>query len=94
MIKNYFAHAWNYQYAKCYGSPEFSAKNPESLGHDRITVRSLKLLEGGKSIFVEMPDLEPIMQLHIRMHLQDADGTESKTDLFFSPMFPDTNYSA
>ena len=94
MIKNYFAHAWNYEYAKRYGSPEFSAKNPESLGHDRITVRSVKLLEGGKSVFVEMPDLEPIMQLHIRMHLQDADGTEFKTDLFCSPMFPDTDYSA
>ena len=92
-VKNYFAQAWNYEYAKRYGSPEFSAKNPESLGHDRVTVRSVKLLEGGKSIFVEMPDLEPIMQLHIRMHLQDADGTAFKTDLFCSPMFPDKPYS-
>ena len=92
-VKNYFAQAWNYEYAKRYGSPEFSAKNPESLGHDRVTVRSVKLLEGGKSIFVEMPDLEPIMQLHIRMHLQDVDGTAFKTDLFCSPMFPDKPYS-
>ena len=63
------------------------------LGHDRVDIRSVKLLENGTSIFVEMPDLEPIMQLHIRMHLQDADGTEFKTDLFCSPMFPDKPYS-
>ena len=92
-VKNYFAQAWNYEYAKRYGSPEFSAKNPESLGHDRVNIRSVKLLDDGKSIFVEMPDLEPIMQLHIRMHLQDADGTKFKTDLFCSPMFPDKPYS-
>ncbi len=92
-VENYFAQAWNYEYAKRYGSPEFSAKVPQSLGHDRVNIRSVKLLEGGKSIFVEMPDLEPIMQLHIRMHLQDADGTEFKTDLFCSPMFPDKPYS-
>jgi len=93
LVKNYFSHAWNYEYAKRYGSPEFSAKVPESLGHDRVDIRSVKLLENGTSIFVEMPDLEPIMQLHIRMHLQDADGTEFKTDLFCSPMFPDKPYS-
>ena len=89
VIKHYFAHAWNYEYAKRYGSPEFSAKAPDSLGHDRVNIRSVKLLENGKSIFVEMPDLEPIMQLHIRMHLKDLDGTKFKTDLFCSPMFPD-----
>jgi azurin len=91
-VENYFAHAWNYEYAKRYGSPEFSAKVPESLGHDRVNIRSVKLLEDGKSIFVEMPDLEPIMQLHIRMHIKDADGTDFKTDFFCSPMFPDKPY--
>ena len=29
------------------------------------------------------------MQLHIRMHLKDESGTQFKTDLFCSPMFPD-----
>jgi len=89
LVDHYFAHAWNYEYAKRYGSPEFSAKFPESLGHDRIDIRSVKLLNNKKSIFIEMPDLEPIMQLHIRMHLKDESGTQFKTDLFCSPMFPD-----
>ena len=94
VTKRFFAQAWNYEYAKRYGSPEFSVKKPDSLGHDRVKVRSVTLLEGGKSIFVEMPYLEPVMQLYLRMHLQDADGTEFKTDFFCSPMFPDKPFSA
>lgn len=83
----YFAHAWNYEYAKRYGSPEFSVKEPKSLGHDPVGIRSVVLLEGGKSIFVEMPTMEPVMQHHIRMHLVAEDGKKFKTDLFSSPMY-------
>ena len=83
-----FAHAWNYEYAKRYGSPEFSATTPGSLGHDRIQVRSVTLLDEGKALFVEMPAMEPVMQLHLRMHLVSAEGREFKTDLFASPMYP------
>ena len=93
-LKRYFAQVWNYEYAKRYGSPEFSISQPESLGHDRLNIRSVSLLEDGKSIFVELPKLEPVMQLHLRMHLKDADGTEFKTDLFASPMYPDSPFTA
>ncbi len=89
----YFAHAWNYEYAKRYGSPEFSAKDPQSLGHDPVGISSVKLLEGGDSIFVEMPGMEPVMQIHLRMHLKSADGHEFKTDLFASPMYPGEHFT-
>ncbi len=89
---NIFAQSWNYEYAKRYGSPEFSVGTPDSLGHDPVAIRSVKLLENGSSIFVEMPALEPVMQLHIRMHLHASDGTQFKTDLFASPMFPGPHF--
>ncbi|MDB4657748.1 plastocyanin/azurin family copper-binding protein [Verrucomicrobiales bacterium] len=92
-LKRYFAHAWNYEYAKRYGSPEFSVKNPKSIGHDQIAVRSVSLLENGSSIFVEMPAMEPVMQLHVRMHLQAENGSQFKTDLFASPMFPSAHFA-
>ncbi|MDB4459145.1 plastocyanin/azurin family copper-binding protein [bacterium] len=91
-VEGFFAQQWNYEYAKRYGSPEFSAKNPSSLGHDRIFVRSVTLLESGKSIFVEMPSLEPVMQVHIRMHLRTKEGDPFKTDLFASPMYPGEHF--
>ena len=90
---NFFAHAWNYEYAKRYGSPEFSLKDPKSLGHDPVAVRSVTLLEDGRSVFVEMPGMEPAMQLHLRMHLVAADGHAFKTDLFASPMYPAEHFS-
>ena len=93
-VKKFFAQAWNYEYAKRYGSPEFSIKQPDSLGHDLLAIQSVTLSKEGNSIFVEIPDLEPVMQLHIRMHLKDEDGTAFKTDLFCSPMYPDTPYLA
>ncbi|MEM1294439.1 MAG: DUF6797 domain-containing protein [Verrucomicrobiota bacterium] len=91
-LSRYFAQAWNYEYAKRYGSPEFSSKQPRELGHDPIPVRSVTLLDSGDSIFVEMPELEPVMQLHLRMHLTAANGHDFKTDLFASPMFPSDDF--
>jgi azurin len=90
---NYFAQAWNYEYANRYGSPEFSTKEPTSLGHDPIEIRSVKLLDDD-SIFVEMPAMEPVMQLYLRMHLKAADGHSFQSDLFASPMFPSGHFKA
>ncbi len=80
--KNFFAHQWNYEYAKRYGSPEFSVREPKKLGHDIVKISSAKLLEDKKSIFLEIPDLEPVMQMHIRMHLATTEGESYRTDLF------------
>jgi hypothetical protein len=91
---NFFAQQWNYEYGKRYGSPEFSVNHPESLGHDPVIVRSVQLLENKKSIFVEMPDLKPVMQLYLRMKLKDMDGVDFAADLFASPMYPHPPYSA
>jgi uncharacterized cupredoxin-like copper-binding protein len=91
---DFFAQQWNYEYGKRYGSPEFSVNNPDSLGHDPVPVRSVKLLDNKESIFVEMPALKPVMQLYLRMKLRDVDGVEFSADLFSSPMYPHPPYSA
>lgn len=93
-VSNYFAQVWSYEYKKRYGSPEFSLKVPESLGHDLVKIRSVIRLGEGDSIFVEIPDMDPAMQLHLRMHLKGADGHEFKTDLFASPMYPGPAFEA
>ncbi|MFT5470156.1 MAG: azurin [Verrucomicrobiales bacterium] len=79
---NYFIQQWNYEYADRYGSPEFSVNDPETLGHDRLQIRTALPLDDGRSVFLEIPDLKPAMQLHIRMHLADLDQTEFKADIF------------
>ncbi|MGJ8723356.1 MAG: DUF6797 domain-containing protein [Roseibacillus sp.] len=86
-VSNYLAQTWEYVYSKGYGSPEFSAKSDE-VGHDLLSITSVHALEDGRSIFVEIPELNPTMVLYLRMHLKDAQGVSFATDLFASPMYP------
>ncbi len=79
---NYFAEQWNYRYTSGYGSPEMSVRQPGVAGHDPLAVASVRLLEGGRSVFVEIPEIAPVMQLHLRMHLKTSDGRDIRSELF------------
>lgn len=92
-LSNYFVHQWSYRYSSQYGSPEFSVRDPEKVGHDLLSPRSVRLLNK-RSLFVELPDLVPSMQLHLRMHLTTAEGTEFKTDLFPSVLYLGEHFQA
>lgn len=69
---NHFAQAWNYRYSGAYGSPEFSSKHPLMRGHDHVPVSSAHVVYDGKGLFLEMPELQPVNQLHLR--LQTGEG--------------------
>lgn len=63
-----FAQAWNYAAASpAYGSPEFSVRQPNQVGHDRLTIRSISLVEAGRAVFIEITDLIPAQQVHLRL---------------------------
>ena len=70
---SHFAQAWNYRYSGAYGSPEFSSVHPLMRGHDHIPISSAHVVNGGTSLFLEMPDLQPVNQLHLR--LQSGNGS-------------------
>ncbi|HWE36727.1 MAG TPA: DUF6797 domain-containing protein [Isosphaeraceae bacterium] len=74
----HLAQAWNYRYSSAYGSPEFAPSHPGLPGHDRLTIRSAHVLDDGRSLFLEIPDLQPVNHLHL--HLR-PDGGEP-VDLF------------
>ena len=78
-VRNVFCQQWNYLYSKAYGSAEFSVRNPGRRGHDAVPVRSVHLLADGRSVFVEIPHLHPVMQYHLHLRLK-TDAAES-----FSP---------
>ena len=81
-LKRYLCQQWNYEYSKQYGSPEFSAYEPNKLGHDLIDITAVHLSNNNKSLFLEIPNLLPVMQMHIRLHLKSATGQEFKTQIF------------
>jgi azurin len=62
-----FAQCWNYRYSAAYGSPEYSLKYPDTPGHDPLEIRSLQILDGGKTLFLEIPQLTPASQIHLHL---------------------------
>jgi putative heme-binding domain-containing protein len=76
--RSHFAQAWNYRYSAGYGSPELSPSHPGTPGHDPVAIRSAHVLEDGRSLFLELPDLQPVSQLHL--HLRPDSGPP--VDLF------------
>jgi putative heme-binding domain-containing protein len=77
-VERYFAQAWNYHYSAGYGSPELSPSHPGQPGHDRWNIRSAHVLSDNRTLFLEIPDLQPVNQLHLRLQ----PGTEPAFDLF------------
>ena len=77
-LKKQFAQAWNYRYSPGYGSKEYSVIHAGAIGHDVLTIRSTRVLDDGKSIFLEIPDLQRCSQLHLWLHV----GGKHPAELF------------
>jgi azurin len=69
---SHFAQEWNYRYSSSYGSSEFSTHWPDAPGHDPLEITSAHVLADGRTLFVEIPQLQPVNQLHLHMRLGGA----------------------
>ncbi len=67
--KSHLAQAWNYRYSAAYGSQELSPHHPGMPGHDPLAIRSVSVLGDGRSVFLEIPDLQPVNQLHLHLRV-------------------------
>ncbi len=76
----HFVQVWNYRYSGAYGSPEYSSRQLGLRGHDVLDVKSVSVLPGDKSLFLEIPNLQPVNQLHLLVTTDD----EQEHDLFMS----------
>lgn len=89
---SHFAQCWDYRYSAAYGSAELSAMHPGVRGHDVLTVRKAHLLPDEHSLFLEIPDIQPVSQLYLRMHVNagslsdaaDLPKTDDGHDLFMT----------
>ncbi len=64
---SHFAQCWNYRYGPGYGSAEFSTRHLGMRGHDTIPITSAHVLSDKQTLFVELPDIRPVNQLHVRV---------------------------
>jgi azurin len=74
----HLAQAWNYRYSAGYGSPELSTRHPGQPGHDVLPIRSAHVLADGRSLFLQIPELQPVNQLHLHV----SPGAGEPLDLF------------
>ena len=51
-------------------------------GRDEVKVESAKLSKDGKTVSLEIKDLKPVMQMHIRGKLKAADGKRVAVDVY------------
>ena len=63
-LANHFAQVWNYRYSPGYGSPEFAPSHPGVVGHEALEIAGVHVVDE-RTVFVEMPDLQPVNQLHL-----------------------------
>lgn len=67
------AMAWNYRYSPAYGSAEYSPSHFGLRGHDILDTPAAHVLPDGKTVFLEIPDLQPVNQL--LLHLKVGPGS-------------------
>jgi hypothetical protein len=78
---SYAISQWNYRYAAPYGSKDYSALDPDKEGRDTVEVRSAKLAADGRSVFLEIPGLQPVMQWELKYNLNTTDGKAMRNRL-------------
>jgi len=58
------------------GRPQFSKAQLSERKHDPLAVRSATLSADRRSVFLEIPELRPAMQMQVKYDLKSADGAE------------------
>jgi hypothetical protein len=73
-VGRYHLEQWNYLWRSEYGSPRYSVKNPDEEGQDEVEIASVSVSDDAREVFLEVPDLQPVMQMQIDYRVADADG--------------------
>ncbi len=74
--ESFAVHHWNYRWTNRYGSPDYKVSEPDKTGRDKLEVKSAKLLADGRSVFIEIEGIQPVMQMEIAYDLESFDAEE------------------
>src|SRR2546425_12663194 len=65
---------WNYRWSEKYGSPDLSLANPGKEGRDDVPIQSASMTEDGRSVFLQILALRPVMEMAIQYNLKATEG--------------------
>lgn len=80
---NFSVERWNYRRTAAYGSSHYRLDGGK--GQEILAPSSAYLSKDGRSVFVGIPDLKPVMQMRIGWALQTRDGTGFADNAYFTP---------
>lgn len=80
--KSYEISQWQYRWSSEYGSPEYSIREPNRIGHDPVRVEKVTVSADGRSAFLHIPAIKPVMQMEIRMNLAPAGGKRTERTIY------------
>lgn len=83
-VDSYSLQQWNYRYSGTYGSPEFRVSHSLEEGRDEVDVRSATLLKDGRTVFLEIPGLRPVMQMGIQYKVATRTGRPVQQTLYYT----------
>ena len=78
---SYSIERWNYRWQQRYGSPDYKLSDGK-IGRDRVAVKSATVSKDGKSVFLEIEDMKPCMQMLIRYRLSGSDGAKVSQEIY------------
>jgi hypothetical protein len=71
---NYSVRQWNYKWSSGYGSGEYKVSDGQK-GTDDVPVKSVKVSADKKQVFLEIENVQPAMQMEIKLNVKGADGS-------------------
>jgi hypothetical protein len=83
--ENYAIDQWNYRWTREYGSKWYSVSDPDKVvgeksqataKGDDVPIKSAKVSSDGRTVFLEVPGLQPVMSLRVRYNLLTAEGRD------------------
>jgi hypothetical protein len=92
-VANYSIQQHNYRWTSAYGSAEYKLSDPNEKGRDNVDIQSVHLSPDNKTVFLEVPGLQPVMQIRIKMNIKAADGSPLPKDVggTINVVAPDAN---
>ena len=78
---SYSIERWNYLWSRQYGSKDYKLSDGK-LGRDKVAVKSATVSKDGRSVFLELEDMKPCMQMRIRYRLRSADGARTSREIY------------
>lgn len=75
---------WNYRYSSSYGSAEYRVGGKLAEGRDDVPIESVTLLADGRTVFLEIPQIQPVMQMSIAASLFDSTGIPFQNTIYYT----------